>query len=53
MVIKSLKSLTLTIAWEIARSLRSGIFGSNLISDSYVTGNHNKTENEVLSFRIL
>jgi UDP-N-acetylenolpyruvoylglucosamine reductase len=32
--------------------------GSNLISDSYaaiffVTGNHNKTENEILSFRTL
>jgi hypothetical protein len=37
------------IAWGIARSPRSGILGSNLISDSsaaifFVTGNHNKTE---------
>jgi hypothetical protein len=32
--IKSLLSLiTLTIAWGITRSPRSGIFGSNLISD--------------------
>jgi hypothetical protein len=32
--IKSLKSLfTPTIAWRIARSPRSGILGSNLISD--------------------
>jgi hypothetical protein len=55
--IKSLKSLlTLTIAWRIERSPRSEILGSNLISDSYaihVTGNHNKTENEILSFRTL
>jgi hypothetical protein len=34
--IKKLKSLfTVTIAWGIARSPRSGIFGSNLISDKY------------------
>jgi hypothetical protein len=33
---KSLKSLfTLTIAWGIGKSPRSGILGSNLISDSY------------------
>jgi hypothetical protein len=32
--IKKLKSLfTLTIAWRITRSPRSGMFGSNLISD--------------------
>jgi hypothetical protein len=46
------------IVWGIARSPRSGISGSNLISDSYtatffVTGNHNVTENEILSFRTL
>jgi hypothetical protein len=58
--IKSLKSLlsllTLKIAWRIERSPRSEILGSNLISDSYaihVTGNHNKTKNEILSFRTL
>jgi hypothetical protein len=45
---KSFKSLlTLTIAWKIASSQRSGIFESNLISDQYatiifVTSIHNK-----------
>jgi hypothetical protein len=55
----SIKSLfTLTIARGIAGSPRSGILGSNLISDSFaaiffVTGNHNKTENELLAFKTL
>jgi hypothetical protein len=48
--LKKLNSLfTLTSAWEIARSPRLGIIGSNLISDSnaaifFETGNHNKTK---------
>jgi hypothetical protein len=60
MVYKSLKSLfILTIEWGIARSPRSGIFGLKLISDSYaaiflyITGNHDKKENEILSIRTL
>jgi hypothetical protein len=48
---KKLKNLfTLTIAWRIARSPRSGIFVSNMI---FVTGYQNKKENEILSFRTL
>jgi hypothetical protein len=48
----------LQTAWGIARSPRSRILGSNLISHSnaatfFVTENHNKTENEVLLFRTL
>jgi hypothetical protein len=45
--IKSLKSLfTLTIVWGIARSDFRFICGY-----FFVTGNHNKTENEILTFR--
>jgi hypothetical protein len=40
--IKSLKSL-FTLTWGIARSPRSRYF--------FVTGNHNKSENEILSIR--
>jgi hypothetical protein len=55
---KSLQSLfTLTIAWGIARSPRSGI-PTWIKSDFrlicgyfFVTGNHNKTENELLAFK--
>jgi hypothetical protein len=54
---KALSLFTLTIAWEIARSPRSGVFGSNLISDQYAaifaTENHNKTENEILGYKTL
>jgi hypothetical protein len=39
------------------QGLQAGIFGLNLISDSYaaifITGNHNKTENEIMSFKTL
>jgi hypothetical protein len=58
-IMNGIKSLfTLTIAWKFARSPRSGILGSNLVSDWYaaiivVTGNYNKTENEILLFRTL
>jgi hypothetical protein len=45
---------TIIIAWGIARSPRSGIFGTNWIrlicSYFFVTGNHKKTENEILPF---
>jgi hypothetical protein len=53
MVLKSL--FTLTIAWGIARSLRSGILGSNLINMRlfFVTENHNKTEIEILPIKTL
>jgi hypothetical protein len=48
--LKSLKSLfTLTVAWAIARSPRLGILGSNQIN-MRLSGNHNKTENEIFSF---
>jgi hypothetical protein len=49
-----LNGFTLTIAWGIARSPKSKKKIYKFICGYFfVTGNHNKTENEILSFRTL
>jgi hypothetical protein len=52
--LKSLKSLfTLTIAWRISKIGDTWIKSDFRLICGYffLTGNHNKTENEILSFR--